>query len=153
MSTNRASEEDPLAYSVFNEIGIIDQLATHAFTQVLPGRMTVAQFGVLNHFVRLGHDFRTPAQLASAFQVSRPTMSSTLSRLERDGFVAIAPDPEDGRGKHVSITARGRAMRADCIARLGEPLASVEHEVPPEIFSQLLPLLTQLREILDQMRD
>lgn len=144
---------DPLSYRVFNEIGIIDQLTSHAFSQVLPGRMTIAQFGVLNHFVRLGHDFRTPAQLASAFQVSRPTMTSTLSRLEREGLVAIVSDPDDGRGKRVSITAQGRRIRDECVARLGEPLAEVEARIPSQLFEQLLPLLTRLRQILDQMRD
>lgn len=147
------TSKDPLAYRVFNEIGIIDQLASHAFSEVLPGRMTIAQFSVLNHFVRLGHDFRTPAQLASAFQVSRPTMTSTLSRLEREALVNITPDPDDGRGKRVAITAKGRAMRQDCIERLGAPLAEAEANVPPEVFTELLPLLTQLREILDRMRD
>ena len=147
------TKQDPPAYRVFNEIGIIDQLASHAFMQVLPGRMTIAQFSVLNHFMRLGHDFRTPAQLANAFQVSRPTMSSTLAKLERAGLVSIAPDPDDRRSKHVSITTKGRAMRDDCLARLADPLAEVEAQVPPEIFTRLLPLLTQLREILDHMRD
>ncbi|MBT8389027.1 MAG: MarR family transcriptional regulator [Altererythrobacter sp.] len=144
---------DPLAFKVLNEIGIIDQLASHAFTQVLPRNMTIAQFSVLNHFVRLEHDFRTPAQLASAFQVSRPTMSNTLARLERAGLVQITPDPDDGRGKRVSITETGRAMRDDCIARLGDPLARMQAHVPSELIEKLDPLLTQLREILDQMRD
>lgn len=148
MSTN-----DPLAYRVFNEIGIIDQLASHAFMQVLPPRMTVAQFGILNHCVRLGHEFRTPAQLASAFQVARPTMSNTLARLERAALVAIVPDPEDGRGKRVSITPAGRAMREECIARLADPLAEMQERIPPDLLEQALPLLTRLREILDEMRD
>ena len=143
----------PLPFEVLNEVGIIDQLATTAFTQVLPRPMTVAQFGVLNHFVRLGHEYRTPAQLASAFQVSRPTMSNTLARLERGGLVDIAPDPDDGRGKRVSITAKGRAMRDDCIARLAGPLAELEAQVPRELFEQLQPLLARLRKIMDAMRD
>jgi len=147
------SSPDPLAFKVLNEIGIIDQLASHAFTQVLPRSMTIAQFSVLNHFVRLNHDWRTPAQLASAFQVSRPTMSNTLARLERAGLVDISPDPEDGRGKRVSVTARGRAMRDDCIARLAKPLAEMHAHVPSELIEKLDPLLTQLRQILDQMRD
>ena len=145
--------DDPLAFRVFNEIGIIDQLASHGFSQVLPGRMTPAQFTVLNHFVRLGHTWRTPAQLASAFQVSRPTITSTLSRLERAGLIRIDPDPDDGRAKRVSLTAKGRAMREECIARLAAPLADVERNVPPELLEQLLPLLSQLRQIIDRMRD
>lgn len=144
---------DPLAFAVLNEIGIIDQLANSAFTRVLPRPMTPAQFGVLNHFVRLGHEWRTPAQLASAFQVSRPTMTNTLSRLERSGLVEIVPDPEDGRGKRVSITPKGRAMREDCIARLAAPLADLQNRVEPAVFAQLHSLLRQLREIMDAMRD
>ena len=144
---------DPLAFKVLNEIGIIDQLASHALTQVLPRNMTIAQFGVLNHFVRLGHDWQTPAQLANAFQVSRPTMSNTLARLDRAGLVDIGPDPDDGRSKRVSITAKGRAMRDDCISNLSEPLAAMQAKVPSELIEKLDPLLTQLREILDHMRD
>ncbi len=144
---------DPLAFKVLNEIGIIDQLASHAFSQVLPRGMTIAQFTVLNHFVRLGHEYRTPAQLASAFQVSRPTISNTLARMERAGLVAIEPDPDDGRGKRVSITDKGRALRENCIARLAEPLADMQARVPSELIEKLDPLLTQLRQILDQMRD
>ena len=147
------SSPDPLAFKILNEIGIIDQLASHAFTQVLPGGMTIAQFGVLNHFVRLGHEYCTPAQLADAFQVTRPTMSNTLSRLERARLVLVVPDPDDGRGKRVSITDNGRAMREDCIARLAEPLARMQAQVPSELIEKLDPLLTEVRQILDQMRD
>ncbi|WP_379553455.1 MarR family winged helix-turn-helix transcriptional regulator [Qipengyuania sp. DGS5-3] len=147
------SANEPISYQVFNEIGIIDQLASHAFTQSLPRDMTIAQFGILNHFVRLGHEFSTPAQLASAFQVSRPTMSNTLARLERSGLITLVPAPDDGRAKHVSITDAGRAMRDTCIQRLAEPLAELDREVPAELFEELLPLLAKLRMILDAMRD
>lgn len=145
--------DDPLAFRVFTEIGIIDQLVGHAFSQVLPGRITRAQFTVLNHFVRLGHEWQTPAQLASALQVSRPTITSTLSRLERVGLVEIDPDPDDGRGKRVSLTPEGRAMREQCIARVAATLADVERNVRADMLEQLLPLLSQLRQILDRMRD
>ncbi len=147
------STGDPLSYRIFNEIGIINQLSSHAFTQSLPGGMTIAQFSILNHFVRLDHEYSTPAKLASAFQVSRPTMSATLARLERGGMVVIVPDPEDGRAKRVSITDSGRAMRERCIAQLAEPMGEVETQVPPALMEDLLPLLIELRQILDKMRD
>lgn len=144
---------DPLEFAVFNEIGIIDQLTTHAFSEVLPRGMTPAQFGILNHFVRLGKQQESPARLASAFQVSRPTMSTTLARLERAGHVEISPDPNDGRGKLVRITERGRAMREECVMRLSEPLREVRAAIRPELFEQLRPLLAEMREKLDRMRD
>ncbi len=147
------TSSDQLAFGVFTEIGIIDQLASHAFTQVLPRSMSIAQFGILNHFVRLGHEYRTPAQLAEDFQVSRPTMSNTLSRLERSGLVEITANPDDGRGKRVSITDKGRSMREQCIAGLAAPIADMNAQVPPELLEKIHPLLTQLREIMDQMRN
>jgi len=147
------STDDPLSYQIFNEIGIVNQLSSHAFTQALPRGMTIAQFSILNHFVRLGHEYSTPARLASAFQVSRPTMSATLGRLERADLIQIVADPADGRGKRVSITDAGRAMRERCIALLAKPMAEVEDQVPAALMRDLLPLLTELRQILDRMRD
>lgn len=147
------SDTDPLAFKVLNEIGIIDQLATSAFTDVLPRGMSVAQFTVLNHFVRLGHTSRSPTQLASAFQISRPTMTNTLARMERAGLVTIAPDPEDGRSKRVALTAAGHTMREDCLALLSGPLAAMQAHVPADLIAELAPRLARLREIMDQMRD
>lgn len=77
-------------------------------TNALPRGMTKAQFTVLNHFVRLEISEKLPADLARAFQVSRPTITSTLARMEGAGLVAIRTEPRDGRAKLVSITATGR---------------------------------------------
>ena len=147
------SGRDPLAFQVFTEIGIINQLAQAGFAAVLPKGMTMAQFIVLNHFVRLGHDEQSPAQLASAFQITRPTMTSTLARMEKSGLVAIRPDPEDGRGKLVSVTAAGREMRDLCLQRLRAPLADADAVLSPETLAALLPLLREVRVKLDRLRD
>ena len=85
--------------------------------------MTIAQFTVLNHFERLGLTEKSPADLASAFQITRPTMTSTLARMEKSGLVKIKPDPGDGRAKLVSVTAKGRKMRGRCLKQLAGPMA------------------------------
>jgi len=144
---------DSLTFEVFNEIGIIQQLSSASFAAVLPKGMTTAQFGILNHFVRLGHDARSPAQLASAFQVTRPTMTSTLSRLEKSGLVTIKPDPDDGRGKLVALTAAGRKMREECLQRLSGSIADAQTVLSQETLTKLLPLLKEVRERLDKLRD
>ncbi|MEP2990741.1 MAG: MarR family transcriptional regulator [Parasphingorhabdus sp.] len=144
---------DPLTFEVFNEIGIIQQLTSTAFAAVLPKGMTTAQFGILNHFVRLEHDTRSPAQLASAFQVTRPTMTSTLARLEKSGLVTIKPDPDDGRGKLVALTSAGRKMREECLQRLSGPIADAHTVLSQETLAKLRPLLKEVRERLDKLRD
>lgn len=145
--------QDPLVFRLFNEIGIISQLATTAFERALPKGMTQAQFTILNHFIRLGHHERSPAQLASAFQVTRPTMTSTLARMERAGLVAIRPDPQDGRGKLVSVTDTGRKMRETCIAAGAVFVPVLDSLMTKAELEAILPPLTRLRIVLDEMRN
>jgi len=142
-----------LFFNLFNEIGIINQLASAAFAAVLPKGMTIAQFSVLNHFVRLDIEMKPPKDLASAFQVTRATMSSTLARMEKAGLVSIKPNPDDGRGKFVSITAKGRGMREECITRLQGPLDDAQSVLDKDAIEGLLPLLVSVREKLDRLRD
>lgn len=147
------SNNDPLAFAVFNEIGIINQLTSAAFTAVLPKGITIAQFTVLNHFERLGLTDQSPAKLASAFQLSRPTMTSTLARMAKAGLVKIKPNPKDGRAKLVTVTAAGKKMRVACLQRLLSPIADAQTVLSQESLAQLLPLLKDMREKLDHLRD
>ena len=143
---------DPVAFTFFNEIGIINQLVSTLFDKVLPADMTRAQFTVLNHFVRLNIAERSPAQLASAFQLTRPTMTSTLARMKRHGLIRMIPDPADGRGKLVSLTDKGRTTREACVAAM-LPLAPLLNDVVDEVkLHAMLPDLVNLRMLLDTLR-
>lgn len=149
---NGGGFDEAQLFRLFNEIGIIDQLTGTAFERVLPHELTRAQFTVLNHCVRLG-DNRTPSELASAFQITRGTLTSTLARLEAKGFIALVADNRDGRSKRVLLTPEGRAAQEACVAAawplLGQTLAALE----PGEFHQLLPLLEKLRVWLDTNRE
>jgi DNA-binding MarR family transcriptional regulator len=139
-------------FNFFNEIGIIAQLSQTQFERLMPSGMTIAQFTVLNHCVRVG-DGKSPALLARAFQVTKGTMTSTLHRLEQKGLVAIHPDPADGRSKIVRITEAGRAMRESCIAAT-QPWAERIGAMPEASdMATLLPRLAALRAALDRDRN
>lgn len=144
-------DQDPLTFRIFNEIGIISQLSGAIMTRVLPHGLSMAQFGVLNNFVRLGGE-RTPAGLAEAFQVTRGAMTNTLARLEAQGFVDLRADPADGRGKIVSITEAGRIAREDALAALMEEAGKFEGKVDWAGLQEVLPKLVELRKILDEER-
>lgn len=147
------SSQDPPAFELLNEIGIIDQLAVSMFERAMPRGMTLAQFTVLNHFVRRGIAEASPAVLASAFQVTRPTMTSTLGRMQRAGLVSINPDPADGRAKRVRLTEAGKAMRDTCIAAVMPLLPLVGTALDDAELEQTLALLRRLRVRLDSARD
>ena len=65
-------------FQVLNEVGIIHQLIQTEMNRRLPDGLHASHFGVLNHLVRLG-DGRTPVSIASAFQVTKATMTNTLT--------------------------------------------------------------------------
>ena len=56
------------------------------------------------------------SELADFEQISRPTMSSHVKRLEAAGWVVRADDAEDGRRQGLTVTAAGR-RKHDAIQR------------------------------------
>lgn len=150
-NTGPEPSDEARLFTLFNEIGIINQLSSTAFERVLPHGLTQAQFTVLNHCVRLG-DNKTPARLASAFQITRGTLTSTLQRLEAKGFIEVVPDAKDGRSKRVLLTPSGRAACAASIAAAAPILTRARAALSREEVEQLLPALTKLRAWLDDNR-
>jgi DNA-binding MarR family transcriptional regulator len=52
-------------------------------------------------------------ELARRLQVQPATITKMLQRMEKAGFVARRPDPDDQRVSRVYLTETGRAVRAD----------------------------------------
>ena len=147
-------EPEPAAlwFEVLNEVGIIEQLSRNAFERVLPDGLSLAGFTVLNHFVRLEKREATPSQLASAFQVTKGAITNTLQRLDALGYVTLTPNPADGRGKIVRITAKGRKAREASLAALAPQLQEIAKILPSREALDALPFLRQLRSYLDNHR-
>jgi DNA-binding MarR family transcriptional regulator len=138
-------------WTLFTEIGLLDQLGRSAAESALVSGLSLAQFGLLNHLARLGGEW-APVRLARAFQVTKQTMTSTLARLERQGYVRIRADPSDGRAKLVALTAEGAAVHSVCLARVGPAMAVAVDAVPDGLVELLLPRLVALREALEKAR-
>ncbi|GGK46165.1 MarR family winged helix-turn-helix transcriptional regulator [Salinarimonas ramus] len=138
-------------FRFLNEVAIVAQLSGNAFEKVMPGTMTLPQFIVLNHLVRLG-DGRTPLRIANALQVSKGAMTNTLGHLERAGWIAVRPDDVDRRSKRVDLTGAGREAHAAAIDALGPELAWLAGAVPPARVRAALPLMEEMRRALDVRR-
>jgi DNA-binding MarR family transcriptional regulator len=61
----------------------------------------------------------THTELATRLQVAPATVSKTLQRMEKAGFLVRQPDPEDERVSRVYLTGAGREIREEMRARLG----------------------------------
>lgn len=142
---------DPAIFKVLAEMSIISNLADSAFERVMTGKLTLAQFGVLNHLLRLDVQ-ETIGELASAFQVAQPTMSSTVKRLLDKGCIEFIPDTEDRRIKRVAVTDKGKAMRQEAVEAIAPGIDALEKALPDANWKEILPFLTRLRTVLDGAR-
>ena len=72
-----------------------------------PCGLRSTQRSLLIHIARAG----APAMgdLAAALVLDRSALAHNLKPLERDGLVAVAPDPQDKRSRLVTLTALGKA--------------------------------------------
>lgn len=71
------------------------------------------QEGVSNGYRRMfhilcRHDGITQVELAKASQLSSPSVSTALNKMENDGLVQRVPDERDRRKVYVFITDKGR---------------------------------------------
>ena len=69
-----------------------------------------ASFDVLATLLRNGAPYRlTPAGLAADAMITSAAVAQRLNRLETRGLITRAPNPDDGRGSLVTLTAAGKA--------------------------------------------
>lgn len=138
-------------FGVFNEIGIINQLASTLLAKCLPDGVHPSHFSIVNHLVRMG-DGKTPISIAGAMQVTKTTMTHSLKVLIERGFIRVEPNPEDARGKLVFLTEAGRAFRNESIQNVGTRFGALFSEEQSAEMLDLVPSLAKLRKFLDENR-
>lgn len=141
------SDGSALAISLFSELLTADQLLRARLTKVLPNRMEISHFSVLNQLARGGE--KTPAQLARTFHVTRGAMTNTLGKLEIAGYVHIRPDWDDARRKLVSISPAGMAAREAALAAITPLIEEMLGDLGEERVRAALPVLRELRVRLE----
>ena len=85
-----------------------DQTMTNALAQM---DLTAAQGHIMGF---LAHRQQPPCSrdIEEAFQLSHPTVSGLLNRLEKKGFIEFRPDTEDRRCKRIYILEKGHQCNA-----------------------------------------
>lgn len=129
---------------LFSELLTADQLLRNRLNKVLPNKMEISHFSVLNHLAR-SSDERTPAQLARAFHLTRGAMTNTLTKLENTGYVHIRPDWEDARRKMVAISPAGLAARNAAVEAITPMIVDLVADLGDARVKAVLPVLRELR--------
>jgi DNA-binding MarR family transcriptional regulator len=141
-----------LAFELFNEVAIIDQLAQAQADQLLAPTLNMPQFIVLNHLYRRDVS-ASMVSIAHAIQVTKGAISHTVTKLLQKKWVTSQADPEDGRGKLIALTDDGRATRDAAVLRLSAYLSDINSVLSESDMAQMLPLLKKTRVWLDLKRN
>lgn len=117
--------------------GCTDQAMTAALAQM---DLTAAQ-GHIMGFVSHAPQPPCPRDIEEAFQLSHPTVSGLLRRLEKKAFLELRQDPQDKRCKRIYILPRGEA----CNQHMHESMEAIEEQIvrnftedERELFAQFL---------------
>lgn len=102
------------------------RLVEHAWAEALEKQGLTHAGLIALHLLESGPLSQTT--LAKRARVENQTMSRTVERLEREGFVVRTPDAADGRRQLVTRTGAGhevwaltRTLEADLFPHLGDP--------------------------------
>jgi MarR family transcriptional regulator, transcriptional regulator for hemolysin len=76
-----------------------------------PLGMSIGQIPIL-HALRDGKVL-SQLELVRKAHVTQPGISQLLSRMARDGLIRISVDPDDGRGRRISLTKKASSRMAD----------------------------------------
>jgi DNA-binding MarR family transcriptional regulator len=93
------------------------------------------------------HGPLTPSELAELERVKRPTVTRTLSCLEREGLIERTPDPADGRSMLISVNPAGRERLRRLRSRKNAYLARRMRDMP----ATDVEALERAAEILERM--
>jgi DNA-binding MarR family transcriptional regulator len=103
------------------------------------------EFDVLAALRRSGDPYQlSPGQLVAQTLVTSGTMTNRIDRLEARGLVARRPDPDDGRGVLVRLTADGRARVDTALAALLERERDLLADLDGDARAKLAGLLRRL---------
>lgn len=103
--------------------------------------VTRAQFALLRF---PGVDGMRPSEAADLAGLSKQTVNDLLGELERSGYLERRPHPDDGRGRIVRLTARGK--------RLQRTAHQISRELEADWAAQIGPeRITALKQTLADM--
>ena len=142
--TETADKTDQLAIALFSEMFMADQLARSRIAKVLPKGMELSHFSVLHHLARSGTE-KSPAELASTFNVTRGAMTNTIGKLEWAGYVHVRPDWDDARRKYVSISPAGTKARDAALDAIAPVLSDAVQKIGADNARAALPVMREIR--------
>jgi DNA-binding MarR family transcriptional regulator len=115
-------------------------VARHFDRALRPLGLTNGQFSLMMSLNRPEPPGMAP--VASLLAVDRTTLTAALKPLERRGLIRVTPDPDDRRGRLMSLTPKGTTLLASAVPIWERTSAEVEAKLqdPDRLRSDLRAL-------------
>ena len=141
--TERAETMDALSLAL-RELWLgSDQLRRSMAKSLSVGVSELAVLGNLHKDGRL-----TPREIGDRLGITTGSTTAVLDRIEREGFVVRAPNPDDRRSVHVLLTAKGESAMAWLVDELDKQLIEVQPKLSADEVEQLASGLSVLAHAL-----
>ncbi|MCW2524992.1 MAG: hypothetical protein JWO63_3327 [Frankiales bacterium] len=121
-----------------------DQLRRSMAKSLSVGVSELAVLGNLHKDGRL-----TPREIGDRLGITTGSTTAVLDRIEREGFVVRAPNPDDRRSVHVVLTAKGESAMAQVVDALDKQLIEVQPKLSADEVEQLASGLSVLARALN----
>jgi DNA-binding MarR family transcriptional regulator len=142
---------DRIGLRALIEIGIVDKLGTMMLERSMHHELTLSQFMVLDHIIQ-DQDNNAPRSLAEKAQVTKATMTSSLQRLSRKGFIISKADTVDHRSKRVALTDIGHAAYIKASNAMMKDLIEIQRDFGFIEFEAILSALSNLKTCFELHR-
>ena len=106
--------------------------------------LTWPEWKVLGSLVLGEGDCDSPGELAKGLEISSGAMTNRLDRLEQDGYIRRAPDPDDRRGVKIELTEAGHRAWTESTSAQARKEALVASALTKNEQVQLNKLLRKL---------
>lgn len=130
--------------------GYLTNWAARLFARALEKRLGTGSGPMPVFFALQGGRALTQKELAISATVEQPTMANTLNRMERDGLIVRAPDPNDRRSALVSLTPMG-LERAEAAFRVAVEVNGIATDaLQPEEREVFLSMMRRIVAALER---
>lgn len=120
----------------------------HVFHRLAPYALSSGQPRVLEYLAR--HDGAMQKDIAHACMIEPPSVTSVLSRMEKDGLIQRGAREGDRRSQYVALTAQGKKLAEQTLEAFRQEEESALGGLSKEETQTLLHLLEKVNRNLKQ---
>lgn len=95
-------------------------------------------------------DGMRPTELAGQLQITKQSINDLVGHLEQRGYVVRKPDPDDGRGRVVRLTPKGRRLEQTINAHARQAELGIAEMLGPRRFAAFHGALEELASRITQ---